>query len=178
MMRARLRPSLAGDLDFVMALQQDAALPAPSAPWERGQHEAATRFPDFRHFVIEGGHGLEPVGFMVLAGCLNPHRSVELKHMVVAPRGSDHGRSAMRLLKKQVFEELGAHRLWLEVPERNARAAAFYNNEGFVLEGRLRDALRVRAGAADGAEYDSLAVLSMLQQEFAARRTQGLEMFG
>lgn len=178
MMRARLRPTLAGDLDFVLALQHDAALPAAEVPWERAQHEVATRFADFRHFVIEGGEGLEPSGFVVLAGCLSPHRSVQLKYMAVVPRGAGLGRLGVRLLKKQVFEELGAHRLWLEIPERNARAAAFYNKEGFVLEGRLRDALRVRAETAEGAEYDSVAVLSMLQQEFAARRTQGLEMFG
>jgi diamine N-acetyltransferase len=176
MMRTRLRPTLAGDLDFVLALQHDAALLAAVAPWERGQHEAATRFADLRHFIIEDGNGLEPAGFVVLGGCLSPHRSVELKHMMVATRGTGVGRAAMRLLKRQVFEELGAHRLWLEVPGRNARAAAFYNKEGFVLEGRLRDALRVRTEAAGGMEYDSLAVLSMLQQEFATRRTQGLEM--
>lgn len=178
MNRVRLRPSMASDLDFVLALQHDPAHRPLIAQWERSQHEAATRFPDFRHFVIESGAGLEAAGFAVLTGCRSPHRSIELKHMVVQARGVGLGRAAMRVLKKLVFDELGAHRFWMELQGQNSRAQSFCEKEGFVLEGRLRDAVRVRAEtAADGAEYDALVMLSMLQQEFAARRTQGLEMF-
>ncbi len=81
------------------------------------------------------------------------------------------GRAALRVVKKIVFDDLGAHRFWLDVKERNARAQGLYQGEGFALEGRLRDAVRV----ADG--RDSLIVMSMLAPEFAARRAQGLEMF-
>lgn len=59
----------------------------------------------------------------------------------------------------------------LDVKERNTRAQALYASEGFALEGRLRESVKVSGG------YDSLIVMSMLQPEFAARRTQGLEMF-
>ncbi|HSV54154.1 MAG TPA: GNAT family protein [Burkholderiaceae bacterium] len=179
MSRARLRPTMADDLDFVLSLQHDPAHRSLVTQWERSQHEAATRFPDFRHFIIEGGAGLEAAGFAVLTGCRNPHRSIELKHMVVQPREMGVGRAAIRVLKKLVFDELGAHRFWLELNGENARAQSFCDNEGFVLEGRLRDAVRARAETADdAAEYHSLVILSMLQQEFAARRAQGLEMFG
>jgi len=53
--RARLRPTMTSDLEFVMSLEQDPENLAFITPWERIQHEAAIRFPDFRHFVIEGG---------------------------------------------------------------------------------------------------------------------------
>lgn len=178
MSRARLRPTMAGDLDFVLSLQHDPAHRSLVTQWERSQHEAATRFPDLRHFIIEGGIGLEAAGFAVLTGCRNPHRSIELKHMVVQPLGTGLGRAAIRVLKKLVFDELGAHRFWLEINDQNVRAKAFFDSEGFVLEGRLRDAVRSRAEATDGPEYASVVIVSMLQQEFAARRAQGLEMFG
>ena len=67
------------------------------------------------------------------------------------------------------FDDLGAHRFWLDVRTHNARARGVYESEGFVAEGTLRECVR----GADG--FDSLVVMSMLQAEFAARRAQGLE---
>jgi RimJ/RimL family protein N-acetyltransferase len=168
---------MAADLDFVESLQHDPAHLSLVMPWERSQHDAATRFPDFRHFIIEGGSGLEAAGFAVLTGCRNLNRSVELKHMAVQPHGLGIGRAAVRVLKKLVFDELHAHRFWLEFNSRNAPAQALCEKEGFVLEGRLRDAVRARSETADDPEFDSLVIVSMLKQEFAARRAQGLELF-
>ncbi len=169
--RVRLRPTMQSDLDFVLSLEQDPANLPFITPWERMQHEAAIRFPDFRHFIIEGGPGLDAVGFVILIGCRSRHLSIELKRMVVQDKGLGFGRAALRVAKKVAFDDLGAHRFWLDVKERNARAQALYASEGYLLEGRLREAVKV----ADG--YDSLIVLSMLQPEFLARRGQGLEMF-
>ena len=67
--RARLRPTMTSDLEFVLSLEQDPENLAFITPWERTQHEAAIRFPDFRHFIIEGGADLEAVGFLILIGC-------------------------------------------------------------------------------------------------------------
>lgn len=175
--RVRLRPTRAADLDFVGALQHDAASHALVEPWERGQHEAALRFADFRHFVVEGGAGLEPVGFVVLGGCLSPVRALEIKHLMVQPQGQGLGRAALRMAKRLAFDEFGAHRLWLQVVGRNAAGQALCGKEGFQLEGRLRDAVRGPENEpAGGTGFDALAVWAMLQQEFAARRAQGLEL--
>ncbi len=169
--RVRLRPTMQSDLDYVLSLEQDPANLPFITPWERTQHEAAIRFPDFRHFIIEAGAGLDAAGFVILIGCRSQNQSLELKRMVVQEKGLGYGRAALRVVKKIVFDDLGAHRFWLDVKERNARAQGLYQGEGFVLEGRLRDAVRV----ADG--RDSLIVMSMLVPEFAARRAQGREMF-
>jgi RimJ/RimL family protein N-acetyltransferase len=167
--RVRLRPTMQSDLDFVLTLERDPENLPYITPWEKIQHEAAIRFPDFRHFIIETGPELERGGFLILIGCRNQHQSIELKRMVVQTKHQGFGRAALREVKKIAFEDLGAHRFWLDIKKRNTRAQALYVSEGFVFEGELRQAVKVSDG------YDSLIVMSMLQQEYAARGQQGLE---
>lgn len=168
-MRVRLRPTMQSDLDYVLSLEQDADNLPYITPWERTQHEAAIRFPDFRHFIIEAGDALDAAGFLILIGCRSPHQSLELKRMVVQAKGGGVGRAALRFAKKVAFDDLGAHRLWLDVKTHNTRAKALYDSEGFVVEGMLRESVRTVGG------YESLIVMSMLQPEFTARRAQALE---
>jgi diamine N-acetyltransferase len=168
--RVRLRPTMTSDLEYVLSLEQDDENAEFITPWERTQHEAAIRFPDFRHFIIEGGAGLHAVGFLILIGCRSQHQSLELKRMVVQSKGSGFGRAALRFAKKVAFDDLGAHRFWLDVKARNTRAKALYDGEGFVVEGELRDAVKVSGG------FESLIVMSMLQSEFIGRRSLALEL--
>jgi diamine N-acetyltransferase len=168
--RVRLRPTMTSDLPYVLSLEQAPDNLAFITPWERTQHDAAIRFPDFRHFIIEGGHDLDAVGFLILIGCRSQHQSLELKRMVVQSKGSGFGRAALRVAKKVAFDDLGAHRFWLDVKARNTRAKALYDGEGFVVEGQLREAVKVEGG------FDSLIVMSMLRPEFVGRRGLGLEM--
>src|ERR1700712_542618 len=135
--RVRLRPTMTSDLECVLSLEQDPENLAFITPWERIQHEAAVRFPDFRHFIIEGGEGLDAVGFLILIGCRSQHQSLELKRMVVQAKGAGFGRAALRVAKKVAFDDLGAHRFWLDVKKRNSRAKALYDSEGFVVDGEL-----------------------------------------
>ena len=168
--RVRLRPTMSSDIEFVLSLENDPANLPYITPWERTQHEAAIRFPDFRHFIIEGGSGLDAVGFLILIGCRSRNQSLELKRMVVQSKGEGYGRAALRVAKKAAFDELLAHRLWLDVKSRNLRAKSLYEREGFTLEGVLREAVKVDDG------YESLVVMSMLRTEFARRRGDGLEL--
>lgn len=165
--RVRLRPTMLSDLDFVTAVELDGRNLPFITPWERTQHEGAVRFPDFRHFIVEGGDDGAAVGFVILQGCRNPHGSVELKRLVLQTKGQGLGRACVRLLKKMAFRDLRAHRFWLDVKQLNTRALALYASEGFVEEGRLRESVRVSIDGADG--YDSLVVMSMLDREYQAR---------
>ena len=76
----------------------------------------------------------------------------------------------LRVAKKVAFDDLGAHRLWLDVKTHNTRAKALYDSEGFVVEGLLRESVRTDSG------FESLVVMSMLQSEFTARRSLVLEV--
>jgi len=170
-MSVRLRPTMSSDLEFVISVEYDAANRPFITPWDRTQHEGAIRFPDFRHFIVEAGAGYPSAGFVILQGCRNPHRSIELKRMVLRPalHGQGIGRQCIRLLAQMAFRDLAAHRFWLDVKARNLRAQALYRSEGFVEEGRLRESVRTDDG------YDSLIVMAMLEHEhaqIAAKRGQ------
>jgi diamine N-acetyltransferase len=163
----RLRPTMLSDLEFVGSVEEDAANRPFITPWERVQHEGAIRFPDFRHFIVEAGEGWPSAGFVILQGCRNPHGSVELKRLVLQPKGMGYGRACVRLLAAMAFRDFGAHRFWLDVKEKNERALTLYRSEGFVEEGRLRESVRSDGG------YESLIVMSMLRPEHDARIETG-----
>ena len=158
----RLRPTMLSDLDFVGTVENDPDNGPFITPWERVQHEGAVRFPDFRHFIIEAGVGYPSAGFVILQGCRNPHASIELKRLVLQPKGLGYGRACVRLLAGMAFRDLGAHRFWLDVKSENERALGLYRSEGFVEEGRLRESVR------SGAGFDSLIVMSLLEPEHRA----------
>jgi len=172
-MSLRLRPTMLSDLDWVVSLERDGANMPFITPWDRTQHEGAIRFPDSRHFILEEGDQLERIGFVILQGCRNPNGSVELKRLVLQPKGRGLGRAAVRLLKAMAFTQFKAHRFWLDVKGLNTRAFKLYQSEGFVEEGRLRESVRVTTDGADG--YDSLIVMSLLDREYQARVALGLE---
>ena len=170
--RLRLRPTRADDLPYVAQLDADPLQRPASQPWALPQHESALRFDDYRHLILEAGPGLVRVGFAVLAGCRNPERSVEIKRLVCQYPGEGHGRAALQILKHIAFDPLAAQRLWLKVREGNLPARLLASDEGFVLEGRLRDAVR----AATGPGREALIVMSMLAPEFQSRRAAAQEL--
>jgi diamine N-acetyltransferase len=167
--RMRLRPTMLSDLDFVQTVETDPHNLPFITPWERTQHEGAVRFPDFRHFIVEAGSDWSRAGFVILQGCRSRHRSVELKRIVLQPKGQGIGRAGVRLLKRMAFQDLQAHRFWLDVKALNRRATALYASEGFVEEGRLRESVKLAEG------YETLIVMGMLDREYEARVALGLE---
>jgi RimJ/RimL family protein N-acetyltransferase len=167
--RLRLRPTMLSDLEFVQTVETDPANLPFITPWERTQHEGAVRFPDFRHFIVEAGEDWARAGFVILQGCRNRHQSVELKRIVLQPKGQGLGRTCVRLLKRMAFRDLRAHRFWLDVKVLNVRAQALYASEGFVEEGRLRESVKLAEG------YESLVVMGMLDREYEVRVGLGQE---
>ncbi|MFE4965900.1 GNAT family N-acetyltransferase [Streptomyces sp. NPDC056660] len=79
-------------------------------------------------------------------------------------QGRGLGTEATRLIVGYGFEELGLHRISLEVYAFNPRARRVYENVGFVPEGVLRDAL-----LWEGARVDAV-VMSILAPEWFKHR--------
>jgi len=183
-----LRPTTEADLESVLAAERAAENAPFIRQWSLEEHRAALRDPDVAHRVIEStaagapaGAGawpaaapwrpasarLEPVGYVILLGLSNPHLGVEFKRLVVTRKDAGFGRAAVREVTRWAFETHGAHRLWLEVKPFNERARAIYAGEGFREEGTLRDVIKGALG------YESLIVMSILEQEYRAIRDAG-----
>lgn len=158
-MRIRLRPTIESDLDFVLGAEQAAENRAFVGVWMPEQHRAALESEDLSHLVIENADG-ELVGYVILAGLADANNSIEFRRIVVTEKNRGYGKEALREIKKLAFEELKAHRLWLDVKEANAPARHIYETMGFQTEGVLRECLKTETG------YESLVVMSMLRGEY------------
>lgn len=108
--------------------------------WSEDRHLAALVDADVRYYVNEDASG-EIAAYVILRGLTGIERAIELKRVVVARPGNGLGRQILIETLHIAFHELGAHRLFLDVVEDNARARHLYESLGFVHEGILRDAM-------------------------------------
>jgi len=70
------------------------------------------------------------IGFIILV--LDPDASsVELRRIVVTPKGRGYGQRAMALADRVCRDEIGRHRIWLDVFDFNSRAQRVYEHSGY-----------------------------------------------
>ena len=81
-----------------------------------------------------------------------------------AYRGRGYGTEAIELVLGLAFDGLGLHRVGLDVLAINTRAVSIYENLGFRVEGRRRDAYR------DGDRWCDGIVMGLLEDEYRARQ--------
>ena len=159
-MSIRLLRTKEDDLDFVLSAEQSAENRSFVSVWVRAQHLGAVTAEDALHLIIENTADGSRVGYVILAGLADANQSIELRRIVVTEKGKGYGKEALRLVKRLAFEELKAHRLWLDVKEHNVRARNLYESAGFVAEGLLRECIKGEVG------FESLVVMSMLDGEY------------
>ncbi|MGE3401288.1 MAG: GNAT family N-acetyltransferase [Vicinamibacterales bacterium] len=94
---------------------------------------------DCRYFAIER-HGRH-VGNVWLWSIDPRHRKAELRIVIGDPaaRGQDSGATAIDLLSRHAFEQLGLHRVYAYVLSINPAGRRAFEKAGFTLEGTLRD---------------------------------------
>ena len=115
-----LRCASVQDLPFFVGLEQrfhELNLVGADDP---ATHERRMNDPDCQYWIVD--HQGSPAGHVILRGIQSANRSVELKRIVVAEPGQGLGSTVLRAIMSKVFDERGAHRLWLDVFEYNARA--------------------------------------------------------
>lgn len=161
---ARMNPMLLceatpNDIPIICALERRPEYYSLIGAWTEDEHLRSLANPDVRYLKAED-QARKVVGFAILFGITSPHRSVELKRIVVGTPGRGLGREMLRLVIRKSFNEYGAHRLWLDVFEHNMRAQRAYAAVGFRPEGMLREAVY-----RDG-EYHSLILMSVLDHEY------------
>ena len=155
-----VRETAAADLEFVLGLESAPDNRSFVGVWSREEHLAFLSGAGNAHRLLFDGRDDRPVGYFLLSGLDSPHRSIELKRIVIRPKGLGLGRAALKLVKRIAFESLGAHRLWLDVFLFNHRARHLYASEGFIPEAVLRECV-----LRDG-RYESLQVMSLLEREY------------
>ncbi|HZI86409.1 MAG TPA: GNAT family protein, partial [Pyrinomonadaceae bacterium] len=153
-MDVRLVGTSENDLDFVLSAEQSAENRSFVSMWAREQHLGALTSDDLSHLIIKNTADGSRVGYIILAGLADVNQSIEFRRIVVTEKGKGYGKEALRLVKKLAFDELKAHRLWLDVKEHNVRARHLYESEGFVTEGVLRECIKAEAG------FESLVLMS------------------
>jgi RimJ/RimL family protein N-acetyltransferase len=89
------------------------------------------------------------------------NRSIRVGADVVPElRNKGYGILIYRTIKKYCFDHLNVHRVWLEVLATNEHAGRLYAKQGFVVEGRLREAVY-----RDG-KFVDYVIMSILEPEY------------
>ena len=157
--RVSLKAAKVEDIDFIIALEHRDEHARFIYRWDREAHERALRDPDTSTVIFDNGDRT-PVGYAILTGLRTPQRSIFLKRLAISEPGRGYGKLAMRALIDMAFQDLGAHRFWLDVFPDNERARRLYRAVGFVEEGVLRDA------ALQDGQHASLVIMSILEDEY------------
>src|SRR5579872_3508131 len=153
-----VRPATYDDVDFLVSTQE--------APHARGFIHRATREqiiaafegPERATFIISDDD--VPAGMLLFSHEPDNPWLIELRRIVVMMPGRGVGSFALNWLVDWCFNEIGAHRIWLEVVESNAQARHVYERAGFRLEGTYRDGFRGEDG-----RYANLCVYGMLKSD-------------
>jgi RimJ/RimL family protein N-acetyltransferase len=166
--RVVLRPFTPGDIPVMQALLDDPELRLLTGStdltfgdvteWYATRNSQTDRL----DLAVTDRQTGECVGEAVLNEWSPNNRSCSFRIAIgPAGRGRGLGTEAVRLIVGYGFEQLGLHRISLEVYAFNPRARHVYEKVGFTTEGVLRDALH-----HDGAWVDA-TVMSILAPEWA-----------
>ena len=160
-----LRDATTADIPFIVNIEHRPEFREYIGNWTSEEHAAAMRDSDIRYMIAIGDNGVA-IGYIILRGLRSEHRNMELKRIVISRPGQGQGKHALRLILKKVFDEFGAHRLWLDVFETNLRAQHVYRSLGFQQDGIFREAI-YRNGY-----YHSLFLMSLLEDEYRANSSR------
>ncbi len=164
-MTSRLRRATPADADFLAGLvthEDVEPFLAAVRPKDRdavlAEIERSEREPEhFGVFVIEVDG--EPAGTMSFEAANRRSRIANLFGLAVHPafRGRRIADEAARLFQRHLIDELGYHRIQLEIYGFNERAIRHAERAGFVREGVRRKAYRRHGDWVDGVLFGLVA---------------------
>jgi len=169
--RVVLRPVTAADADGIWEIVQDPEVvrftfePSTELTPERlrSWYGSRTDAPDRLDLAVTDPGTGELLGEVVLYEWDPAARSCTFRTLI-GPRGRGRGvgTEATRLIVGHGFDQLGLHRIELEVYGHNHRARRVYEKVGFVVEGVRRE-----ASLRDGEWVDAI-LMGLLDHEWAA----------
>jgi RimJ/RimL family protein N-acetyltransferase len=161
----KLRRATVDDADFLVELltheEVEPYLSAISAKDRKGivaGIERSEQEPElFGQFIVEVDG--RPAGAVRFESPGGPSRIARLGGLAIHPefRGRKHGEEAARAFQRHLFEDLGFHRLEIEVYGFNERSLAHAERVGWVREGVKRKAYWRHGDWVDGVVFGLLA---------------------
>ena len=153
-----LRIATVADIPAIVALESNPIARQFVGQWSEERHRATMSGGDARYYICETGGYMD--AYVILRGLSEDSRSIELKRIVVGVPERGLGRRILTEIIRIAFRELGAHRIFLDVFEDNARARHLYESVGFKYEGVMRE-----SAYRDG-RWFNLHLMSMLESEY------------
>lgn len=153
-----LRIATLADIPAIMALEGNPVARLFVGQWSEDRHRTTLTGGDARYYVNEQAGNVD--AYVILRGLGEDSRSIELKRIVVGRPEQGLGRRILTEIIRIAFRELGAHRLFLDVFEDNARARHLYESLGFKYEGVMRESAQ-----RDG-RWFNLHLMSILESEY------------
>lgn len=158
-----LRNTREADINYVVDFEQRPDNALYVGQWTKEQHLNSIYQEDILHLIVEDKPTNKPVGYVIIAGITNSNKNIEFRRIVISEKGKGYGRETIKLIKKISFEQLHAHRLWLDVRLKNYIAQNLYKSEGFIEEGTLRECIFYNG------KFESLIVMSILESEYISQ---------
>ncbi len=154
----RIRKATLEDADFVLALfARPHVIGEIHLPNSVDGYQRALEDVRLEHLIIDRGG--EPFGNMVLETA--PEWLLTIRVLAVREQRCGAGRFAMEYAIRYGFDDIGAHRIFLEVLESNYAARRLYESVGFRVEGLYRDGYLDESGA-----FRNLVPYGMLVSDF------------
>ncbi len=154
-----MREALDEDVSYIVALFKRAHVSEFMNVPSRDMVLASIEHPSAENYIIES-HG-EPFGNFVLR---NQGFLIEFLALAVSQPQAGAGTFALRWGARRAFEDLGAHRVYLEVREDNSVTRRLVERLGWVQEALFRDGFQdERTG-----EFRNLCGYGMLRAEYRA----------
>lgn len=154
-----LRIATGADIPAIIKLERNPIACQFVGQWSEDRHRSTLAGSDARYYVSESEAG-EVEAYVILRGLKEDSRGIEIKRVVVGTPERGLGRRILTEIIRIAFTELGAHRLFLDVFEDNARARHLYESLGFKYEGVMRESAQ-----RDG-RWFNLHLMSILESEY------------
>lgn len=161
----QIHAALPEDAAAIVAIEQIPEYRIYIGTWSVDEHLRAMSDPDYEYFVARDACGAVE-GFVILLGVQSEHRNLHVKRIAVRAPNRGLGRTLLEYALDRAFRHHGAHRLWLDVFDTNARARRLYAAYGFREEGAMREAI-LRDGG-----YHTLILMSLLDREYTPGQQQ------
>ena len=125
------------DIDYIIKNELDPENSDFVLNWSKEKHLDSLNDENICRFTIYSKND-ERIGFIILCG-YKDKKVIEFKRFVISQKGQGYGKEAMQVCINFVFEELKAHKMWLDVLESNEIGIHLYKSCGFKEEAKLID---------------------------------------